>query len=425
MNEDLTSFITIKNGELLDEIQEAMNTHGISQANLASAAGYSRTHLNQLLKRRKPLTDSARMRLAMAMQGLTGQTELDVCIDYLGVTFKTHDYEELIESIIQIRYTNFYVGDTPHYGYSQVLLRGDIQVLLSPYQDERAEDYDPEHDKGTMIEMKGAGCRYLERFLRSQKRSWYDFLNACIGHGGKFTRVDLAVNDRFGVLNVAELIGKCERGEYSSRFHGFRDNRTTRGEHSGSTLYLGSPTSEVHFCIYDKAFEQHQKNPELAIADAPIKTRFEVRLRRERATAAVADLIQNQSPETTVFGIINHYLRFLTPSHKARQDWALDPKWAAFTGRYREKLRLSTDPKPLSFEDTFKWLTKQVSPALKMIKLIDEYTGSEYLNAILNAGKLTGKHWDVINHYKNGDGEDFIATIGEQSKEGDYADQSK
>lgn len=114
-----------------------------------------------------------------------------------------------------------------------------------------------------MIELKGQGCRYVESYLRQQDRTWYDFLETCIALGGHFTRVDLAINDRNGLLDVPTLIEKCDRDEFTSRFHGFRDNRTKQWEVSGRTLYLGSPQSEVYFCIYDKAFEQHQKHPEI------------------------------------------------------------------------------------------------------------------------------------------------------------------
>lgn len=61
----------------------------------------------------------------------------------------------------------------------------------------------------------------------------------------------------------------------------------------------------MYFCIYDKAFEQHQKHPEIAIEDQPIRTRFEVRLRRKRAAAAIKNLLAERDPEKVVFGIIN------------------------------------------------------------------------------------------------------------------------
>ncbi|MEN2327669.1 Replication initiation factor [Lacticaseibacillus paracasei] len=68
----------------------------------------------------------------------------------------------------------------------------------------------------------------------------------------------------------------------------------------------------MYFYVYDKAFEQNQKHPEIAIEDHPIRTRFEVRLHRKRAAAAIQNLLAERDPEKVVFGIINRYLRFLT-----------------------------------------------------------------------------------------------------------------
>lgn len=226
-----------------------------------------------------------------------------------------------------------------------------------------------------MIELKGSGCRYLEMFLQGQGRSWYDVLQTCIELDGSSTRLDLAINDRSGLLDVAELLNKCKREEYVSRFHGHSDNSTTRDSRTGCTLYLGSRNSEFYLCFYGKAFEHHQKHPELAIENAPIKTRLELRLRRARARTVVDNLLAERDPEKTVFSIVNQYVHFLTLSHKVKHDWNLDPRWAAFIGQYRDKLRLSMDPQPMTFEKTKRWLEKQVSGSLKMIDLIDAYTG--------------------------------------------------
>lgn len=426
MLKDLNLIGGMTNKDWLDQVHDEMRANDITQGQLADMANYSRSHLNQLLGRKKPLNDKARLELSLALRALTGQNNLDVCIDYLGITFKTHDYEELINELFQISPTHFNLHEGAHYGYSATLICGEINIMLSPYQDVDAEDYNPKDDSGTMIELKGQGCRYVESYLRSQNRTWYDFLEACIKLECHFTRLDLAINDRNGLLDVSTLIEKCDRDEFSSRFRGFRDNRTKQWHASGRTLYLGSPQSEVNFCIYDKAFEQHQKHPEIAIEEQPIRTRFEVRLRRERAATAVEHLLATRDPEQVVFGIINQYLRFLTPSHKPKSEWSLDPRWAAFIGNNRDKLRLSTNPEPLNYDHITRWLRKQVAPSLKMLQVIDQYNNTNELKAIIDSGKLTQRHWDVIHHFqhqRNGIMTD--SKQREKSKKSDYADQSK
>ena len=58
----------------------------------------------------------------------------------------------------------------------------------------------------------------------------------------------------------------------------------------GYTLYIGSLKSEVYFCVYEKSYEQYIKLG-IPIEEAPIKNRFEIRLKNERAYYAVRDLL--------------------------------------------------------------------------------------------------------------------------------------
>lgn len=57
-----------------------------------------------------------------------------------------------------------------------------------------------------------------------------------------------------------------------------------------------------------------------------IKNRFEIRLKNERASLAVQDLLDKQDVEHTAFSIINRYIRFVdTEKDKPREQWRLNP----------------------------------------------------------------------------------------------------
>ena len=179
MLKDLNLVGGMTNTDWLNQFHDEMRTHKITQGQLAKTADYSRSHLNQLLTGKNPINKQARLRLTLALRALTGQNNVDVCIDYLGVTFKSHDYEELVTELFQIN-----LKEGARYGYSATFKCGEIDVLLSPYQDVNADGYDPSEDSGTMIELKGQGCRYVESYLRQQDRTWYDFLETCISLDG-------------------------------------------------------------------------------------------------------------------------------------------------------------------------------------------------------------------------------------------------
>ena len=73
----------------------------------------------------------------------------------------------------------------------------------------------------------------------------------------------------------------------------------------GYTLYIGSLKSEVYFCVYEKSYEQYIKLG-IPIEEAPIKNRFEIRLKNERAYYAVRDLLTYYDAERTAFSIIKY-----------------------------------------------------------------------------------------------------------------------
>lgn len=46
----------------------------------------------------------------------------------------------------------------------------------------------------------------MESYLLAQERSWYDFMLGCMTAGGKLKRLDLAINDKAGILDIPKLI---------------------------------------------------------------------------------------------------------------------------------------------------------------------------------------------------------------------------
>ncbi|MGY5190472.1 UNVERIFIED_CONTAM: replication initiation factor domain-containing protein, partial [Bacillus amyloliquefaciens DSM 7 = ATCC 23350] len=70
----------------------------------------------------------------------------------------------------------------------------------------------------------GQGCRQFESFLDCRKKTWFDFFQDCIQHGGSFTRLDLAIDDKKTYFSIPELLKKAQKGECISRFRKFDFN---------------------------------------------------------------------------------------------------------------------------------------------------------------------------------------------------------
>ena len=374
-------------------LKEKRLSYGVSQTRLAIMAGISREHLNRIEAGKVTLTDDMQDKLMGAVEKFNPDAPMFLLFDYVRIRFPTLDIQHVIKDILKLNIDYMLHEDYGHYKYTEHYYLGDVFVYTS--QDE---------EKGTLLELKGKGCRQFESYLLAQERSWYDFLMDALVEGGVMKRLDLAINDRAGILDIPDLTAKCNREECVSLFRSFKSYAS--GElvkHNeqdkagmGHTLYIGSLKSEVYFCCYEKNYEQYAKLG-VSIEEAPIKNRFEIRLKDERAYYAVRELLTHYDAEQTAFSIINHYIRFVDREpEKRKTDWKLNDRWAWFIGKDRPPIKLTTDPEPYTLERTLGWISRQVAPTLKMLKKIDAGNSTSYLKEIEDNAKLTEKHLQII-----------------------------
>ena len=384
---------------LLNEAQwitdfiEKRNAYGVSQKRLALMAGISREHLNRIEAGKVNLTNDMKLKLLEALEKFNPEAPLFLLFDYVRIRFPTLDIRHIIKDVLKLNINYMLHEDFGFYSYTEHYYLGDIFVFTSA-----------DEEKGVLLELKGKGCRQFESYLVAQERSWYDFLMDALLEGGVMKHLDLAINDRAGILDIPELTEKCNREECVSVFRSFKSYAS--GElikkleqdkaGMGHTLYIGSLKSEVYFCCYEKNYEQYAKLG-IPVSEAPIKNRFEIRLKNERAYYAVKDLLTHYDAERTAFSIINRYIRFVDMEEdKRREDWKLNDRWAWFIGKGREPLKLTTQPEPYTLSRTLNWIARQVAPTLKMLKRIDKGNGTDYMKTIEQQAKLTEKHEMII-----------------------------
>ena len=372
---------------------EKRNAYGVSQKRLALMAGISREHLNRIEAGKVHLTNGMKLKLLEALERFNPEAPLFLLFDYVRIRFPTLDIQHIIKDVLKLNINYMLHEDYGFYSYTEHYYLGDIFVFTSA-----------DEEKGVLLELKGKGCHQFESYLVAQERSWYDFLMDTLLEGGVMKRLDLAINDRAGILDIPELTEKCNREECISVFRSFKSyasGELIRKQEQdkagmGHKLYIGSLKSEVYFCCYEKNYEQYAKLG-IPVSEALIKNRFEIRLKNERAYYAVRDLLTHYDAERTAFSIINRYLRFVDiEEDKRREDWKLNDRWAWFIGKGREPLKLTTQPEPYTLSRTLNWIARQVAPTLKMLKRIDAGNNTEYLKNIEQHAKLTEKHEQII-----------------------------
>ena len=262
----------------IKELREKRIAYGISQGRLAVASGITREYLNKIesgkMKPSKELLETLHKELAR----FNPEAPLTMLFDYVKIRFPTLDIQHIIKDILKLNINYMLHEDYGRYSYTEHYSLGDIFIYTSA-----------DEEKGVLLELKGRGCRQFESYLLAQQRSWYDFLMDALIDGGVMKRIDLAINDHTGILDIPELAEKCRKREYIGKSRSYKfyqsgeliKHREDDREYMGRTLYLGSLKSDVYFCIYEKDYEQYVKLG-TPLEEANIINRFEIRLRNER-----------------------------------------------------------------------------------------------------------------------------------------------
>lgn len=236
-----------------------------------------------------------------------------ILIDWLAFTLKEFELEEVFD-VLGFQRDDF-ISRSGHYGYRQALFCSGIWVL-----------YDGQPNMGICVEMSGQGCRYFETIstqgdLVRLLEHFIDNPRCC------FTRLDVAYDDidkqGSGLLNVSLIERYLRKDYYVSSFRS--KSASWSGTHSDTagseplaySCYVGSPSSDLRFRIYDKAMERGGLDYHW--------TRFEIQLRRDAVYGFV------RSPGTVGYkfvSVINKYLRFVkyNKNDSNRRRWE-SPQW--------------------------------------------------------------------------------------------------
>ncbi len=372
-------------------LKEKRKNYKISQNKLAVACNLTREYINKIESGLFIPSEKTMRKIFDQLESFNPDLPLTLLFDYVRIRFPTTDARKIIQEILHLKFDYMLHEDYAFYSYQEQYVMGDIVVMLSH-----------EEDKGVLLELKGRGCRQFETFLLAQKRSWYDFFEDCLKAGGVMKRLDLAINDRVGLLDIPKLTKKCQQEECISLFRTFKSYRSgellkpDEKDGMGNTLYIGSLKSEVYFCLYEKDYEQYIKLG-IPLDQTETKNRFEIRLKNDRAYYAIQDLLKGRSIESTTFSIINRYLRFADKvAGKRRTNWPLNEQWGRFIGRNRKEIQLTSDPKPYTIERTLNWLGRQVAPTWKMAKELDRLNQTTYIQDMVNNARLSDRHKKIL-----------------------------
>lgn len=231
-------------------------------------------------------------------------TENLILFDWL--TFTSHaDDERTIIQLLGLQDVSWQKMDKGRNGYRQRLFFENISIL-----------YDGAENMGVCVDMSGTGCRTFESYSRI---SWQELMEVLYYSSGDYniTRLDMAFDDHTGILDIDELRDDTDSHSYVSRSRQWKVEYGSQG----TTIYHGSPRSNMYIRIYDKAAERELQDVHWI--------RVEMQMRDEIAFGFIAGLIKTPVGEQ-FRGVLHNYLRYVVDpgTDENMSRWPMADYWA-------------------------------------------------------------------------------------------------
>ncbi len=227
-----------------------------------------------------------------------------ILFDWLTFTVKEDSISGVIE-LLGMPNVSWELMERGRNGYRRRMCFENISIL-----------YDGADNMGICVDLTGTGCRTFESY---STRKWSDlFADLVYGvytESINITRLDVAFDDHTGILDIDRLRDDTDEHLYVSR------SRTWQVQYgsAGTTIYHGSPKSNMYIRIYDKAAEQELQEHWV---------RVEMQMRDEIAVGYARGL-GHEDAGTQFRGVLHNYLRYVVdPGTDVNMSrWPLADYW--------------------------------------------------------------------------------------------------
>ncbi|AXQ77769.1 XRE family transcriptional regulator [Streptococcus chenjunshii] len=395
---------------------------GFTQKKMAAIIGYSYYNYRNIEQGQRNITKEFEETLFHFLNRKS-KTKLEGSVDWLKIRFKTLDYKLVIENVLKLKPIDFFMEEKALYSYSHMVTYGAIRVLYS--------DSVKKAETGTLIDLTGGGCRELELLLIEQGRNWFSFLHDVFLFAENerkdrlledflaFPRFDIALDELYkesGNLDLYDIKARIfdnkivmRRIKTFTAIEGLKkvENRFVN---QGLTLNFGSRQSSLMIRFYQKDYEQallKDVSVEYIREVYNFKNRYEIELHDSKAYDVLKEWYVMESDLTKIGArILNNYFEV--------KDWEghYDTAWDNLLGT-QKGFKFVTRPRQIDYARTKHWVTKQVSSALKLMKIADMVYQTDELSEIISEAYLSNKHTKLAEEICERNGVDFDVLIGQ------------
>lgn len=354
------------NGLHIKTIRELL---GFNQLTFSKKVGVSNTLLSLIESDNKPITDDFVEKMYTAFPDL--KNALDLQFDWVTITFSDMTGEQVINDVMRLKSELFLERSTTQNFYTrEFAFAGEKNIYVQDFEPTKDVDTNQDVQKiGATMYLTGQGTRLFEKALLEQGLTWKKFFVQAKRFKGTFSRLDIAINDNWGLLDMDEIIEAIQKNRFWSKSRSFAIHGNNQ---DGWTANFGKSPFVIR--IYDKQKEQEQKGLETSI-----KNRVELELHADRAEQVISEWFENDNLVEYTASILYTYLWFVDEpidveelkGNHVRERY-IDtlkpmPAWSLLTS-LGQSMKFVREPKKQSVDSILSWIMKYVVPSLEVLK---------------------------------------------------------
>ncbi|MCT4413528.1 replication initiation factor domain-containing protein [Leuconostoc pseudomesenteroides] len=354
------------NGSHIKTIRELI---GLSQKEFSKEIGVSKSLISDVESERVVITNRLLTKMYTAFPDL--KNALDLQFDWVTITFADMTGEQVINDVMRLKPELFLERSTTQNFYTrEFAFAGEKNIYVQDFEPTKDVDTNQDVQKiGATIYLTGQGTRLFEKALLEQGLTWKKFFVKAKRFKGTFSRLDIAINDNWGLLDMTEIVEATQQNKFWSKSRSFAIHGNNQ---DGWTANFGKSPFVIR--IYDKQKEQEQKGLETSI-----KNRVELELHADRAEQVISEWFENDNLVEYTASILYTYLWFvnepideeeLKGTHvRERYIDSLKPMpaWSLLTS-LGQSMKFVREPKEQSVDSILSWIMKYVVPSLEVLK---------------------------------------------------------
>ena len=368
---------------------------GVTQQELAAAMDMSRKTVTRFENGEQKISDKFVNKLISVYPQLS--EAIEVQFDWVSLTFPDLTSKQVIADVLRLQENLFLERPTSQNFYTrEMAFAGEKNIYIQDFAPVKNPETQAVDQKfGTTLYLTGKGTRLFEKALLEQSMNWHDFFAKARLYRGHLTRLDIAINDKWGLLKMNDLVKAVQEKRFWSKsksyaVHGNVDD--------GWTVDFGKSPFVIR--AYDKHKEQANKG-----YDTDVKTRVELELHQDKAEYVLDEWLNHDKKLVDItFDILYTYLWFTNEpidAQKLKSDKVREvieqtvepmPAWSLLTA-LGNRMKFVRQPKKQSVERIEKWVLQSVVPSLAVLKKTGHW--HEIIEAI-NSVELSAEHQKLV-----------------------------